>query len=66
MKQQPPEPNGSGGCFLQFSRCSLFENLYLFKQTSVLIFLHNIPQMKGKNKRYCQKFSNSFCFVCMF
>lgn len=53
MKQQPPEPNGSGGCFLQSGRCSLFENLYLFKQTSVLIFLHNIPQMKGKNKRYC-------------
>ena len=53
MKQQPPEPKGSGGCFLQSGRCSLFENLYLFKQTSVLIFLHNIPQMKGKNKRYC-------------
>ena len=43
----------TGGCFLQSGRCSLFENLYLFKQTSVLIFLHNIPQMKGKNKRYC-------------
>lgn len=32
---------------------ALLGNLYLFKQTSVLIFLHNIPQMKGKNKRYC-------------
>ena len=30
MKQQPPEPKGSGGCFLQSGRCSLFENLCFF------------------------------------
>ncbi|MFQ7450434.1 MAG: hypothetical protein ACLRNQ_02210 [Flavonifractor plautii] len=44
----------------------MFENLYLFKQTSVLIFLHNIPQMKGKTSAIAKNLAIAFVLSACF